>query len=107
MLLKGATMLDRWRRFIRRWISTTGARDRPPDDRARATAAAARDQRADEVQRLQHEIRALQQRITDLSATQVQGGDGPDRTPPGRELHSLYHALAQTQQALARLQARI
>lgn len=100
-------MSDRWRRFIRRWIPRISARHGPLDDRARAAATTARDQRADDVRRLQHEIRALQQRITDLSAAPEQGGDGSDRTPQARELHSLYRALAQTQQELAKLQARI
>jgi hypothetical protein len=100
-------MSDRWRRFIRRWVPTIGGSATPSDDRARAAAATARDQRADDVLRLQHEVRALQQRITDLGAAQEQDGAGADSARQQRALQSLYRALAHAQGELANLQARI
>lgn len=100
-------MIDMLRRSVRRWTTTGGARAASPDDQARAAATKARGNRADEVTRLQHEVRDLQQRITDLGATQDQGVDGQERTPQDGELESLYRALAHKQGELAKLQARV
>jgi hypothetical protein len=100
-------MIDRLRRTVRRWTTSTDAPATYPDDHARAAATEARGNRARQVTRLQQEVREIQQRITDLSATQDQGADAPGRTPQSGELESLYRALAHKQGELAKLQARV
>lgn len=101
-------MIDMLRRYVRRWTTTIGSSaTAPPDDHARAAAQQARGNRASEVTRLHHEVRELQQRITNVSAAQDQSVDAQKDTPQGGELAALYRELAHKQRELAKLQARI
>jgi len=70
--------------------------------REEATATQARQDRADTMRRLQHEVRRLQQEITDLS-----DASGAAAPADAERLTALYQELEQRQVELARYQGRI
>jgi hypothetical protein len=69
------------------------------------SAAQARQDRVDTMQRLQHDVRRLQQEITDLS--EASGAPSAAAPADAERLTGLYRELEQRQGELARYQGRI
>jgi len=76
-------------------------------DDSRRDAEAAREHRATTVTRLNHEIRRLQQEISDLNDSMNAGGDPRSMEANEARMASLHQQLAAKQRELGTHQARI
>jgi hypothetical protein len=90
-------MLARWRVWLQRGLTRTAA----------PTPEQARHDRAETIATLWSEVRRLQQAIKDASDALDHQAPGAARQRQARQLAALERQLAQTQQALARYQARV
>jgi hypothetical protein len=95
-------VLDRVKQYLRSKRPST-------PERGQFTAQEARENRASSVTALQHEVRRIQQEITDLNALQesgTAGGDGDSKANESR-MAALQDELARKQKELAKYQARV
>jgi predicted lipid-binding transport protein (Tim44 family) len=93
-------VLDRAKRYLRSKRPST-------PERGQFTAQEARENRASSVTALRHEVRRIQQEITDLNALQESGTAGGNSTANESRMAALQDELARKQKELAKFQARV